>query len=125
MRFMSGEKEGYFSRCRLFCSNQFVTKGAVCFGSLSCWKYQFLAMFSFFADCQKFFCHISRYRSPLMFPSINTKLPTRDDEKHRQHLTFPLPCFPVVSVHLGLSSSLADRQTMTFPSDPNKFHLSK
>ena len=74
-------------------------------------------MFNYFVDCQKFFCNISRYSSPVMFPSINTKLPKPDDEKHRQHLTFALACLPVVSVHLGWP------QTMTFPSDPNKLNL--
>ena len=88
-----------------------------------CWNHQPLAMFNLFADCNKFFCNISRYSSPIMFPSINTKLPMPDDEKHPQHLTFPPPCFTVGTVHLGSSSSLVDRQTMTFPSDPNKLNL--
>ena len=58
-----------------------------------------------------------------MFPSINTKLPTPNDEKHPQHLTFPSPYFTVGTVHLGSSFSLADSQIMTFPSDPNKLNL--
>ena len=123
MGFMSGEKEGHLGRCIRFWSNQFFTIRAVCFGSLSCWNHQSLAMFNFFVDCNKFFCNISRYSSPVMFPSINTKLPTPDDEKHPQHLTFPLLCFTVDTVHLGSSSSMVDHQTMTFPSDPNKLNL--
>ena len=79
-------------------------------------------MFNFFADCNKFFCNISRYSSPVMFPSINTKLPTPDDKKHPQHLTFLRACFTVGTVRLGSSFSLVARQTMAFPSDPNKLN---
>ena len=123
MGFMSGEKQGRLSCCIRFWPNQFVTIRAVCFGSLSCWNHQSLAMFNFFADCNIFFCNIPQCSSRVSFPSINTKLPTLDDEKHPQHLTFPPPCFTVGTIHLGSSSSLVDRQTMTFPSDPNKLNL--
>ena len=123
MGFMLGEKQGHLSRCIRFWSNQFVTICAVCFESLSCWNHQSLTMFNFFADCNKFFRNIPRYSSPLMFPSINTKLPRPDDEKYPQYLTFSPLCFTVGTVHLGSSSSLVDCQTMTFPSDPNKLNL--
>ena len=60
MGFMPGEKEAHLGRCIRFWSNQFVTLRAVCFGSLSCWIHQSLAMFNFFADCNQFFCNLSR-----------------------------------------------------------------
>ena len=123
MRFMSGEKEGHLSRFIPSRSNQVATICAICLGSLSCWNYQALPIFNFFADCRKFFCHISRYSSAVIFPSIKMRLPTPDNEKHPQYLTFPPPCFTVGTVHFGSKSSFDVRQTIIFPSEPNELNL--
>ena len=123
MGFMSGEKEGHLSRYIPSRSNQVVTILAVCLGSLSCWNHQALPIFNFFVDCRKFFCNISRYSPAVIFPSIKTRLPMPGNEKHPQHLTFPPSCFTVGTVHFGSRSSFVVRQTMIFPSEPNKLNL--
>ena len=78
---------------------------------------------TFFIDSNKFFCKISRYTSPVMFPSIKTRFPTPHDEKQPQHFTFPPPYFKVGTVHFGSSSSFGVYHTITLPSDPNRLNL--
>ena len=58
-----------------------------------------------------------------MLLSIKTRFPTPDDETQPQHFTFPLPCLTVGTVHLRSNAFRGVRQTITFPSDPNKLNL--
>ena len=54
---------------------------------------------------------------------MKSRVPTPAVEKQPQHLTFPPACFTVGTVHFGSNSSFGIRQTITFPSDPNKLNL--
>ena len=123
MGFKSGESGGHLSSSISFSFNQCVTIWARCFGSLSCYMTHSLPRFNFFIGSDKFFCKISRYTSPVMFPSIKTRFSTPHDEKQPQHFTFPPPYFTVGTVHFGSSSSFGVRHTITLPSDPNRLNL--
>ena len=123
MGFKSGESGGHLSSSISFSFNQCVTIWARCFGSLSCYMTHSLPRFNIFIGSDKFFCKISRYTSPVMFPSIKTRFSTPHDEKQPQHFTFPPPYFTVGTVHFGSSSSFGVRHTITLPSDPNRLNL--
>ena len=118
-----GENGGHLSSSTSFSFNQCATIWARCFGPLSYCMTHSLPRFNFFIDSNNFFCKISRYTSPVMFPSIKTRFPTPHDEKQPQHFTFPPPYFTVGTVYFGSSSSFGIRHTMTLPSDPNRLNL--
>ena len=82
-----------------------------------------LPRFNFFIDSNKFFCKISRYTSPVLFPSIKTRFSTPHDEKQPQYFTFPPPHFTVGTVHFEPSSSFGVRHTITLPSDSHRLNL--
>ncbi len=55
---------------------------ALCLGSLSWWKENFLPSFSFLVDWSRFFCSISLYFAQSILPSVLTRCPVPTKEKH-------------------------------------------
>ncbi len=68
----------------------------VCFGSLSCWKVNFLFIFSFLTDAWRFCAKIAWYLELFIIPSTLTKAPVPAEEKQPQSMMLPPPCFTVV-----------------------------
>ena len=113
MGLRSGDCDGQSIRGMLLSCIQSLTTWAVCFGSLSCWKYQFSRIKVMSALGSMTFSRMFKYPSFTRMPSILCSMPTPDAVNAPQTFIF-LSCFTVPTVHSGLYRSLRTLQTRFF-----------